>query len=266
MDMNKRAVSQPSADEKPLAAPPTSWWGSDAIAAALRALDVPYIALVPGASYRGLHDSLVNFLGNERPQMLVCLHEEHTVAIAHGYYRVRERMMAAGAARERRPDARGDVDLQRLVRPRAGARARRDRAGGRGEAPAVDRLDPHRARPGRAGARLHQVGRPALVGRRRAGIAAARRAAREHRALRPGVRLPRRRAAGIAPRRVAAVAGCRALHAAAAGAAGGGARAARGAAPRRGEASGHSRRPRRPRARTPGGPASRSPRSWARAC
>ena len=96
MDMNKRAVSEPSTDERPVAAPATSWWGSDAIAAALRALDVPYIALVPGASYRGLHDSLVNYLGNERPQMLVCLHEEHTVAIAHGYYRVRERMMAAG--------------------------------------------------------------------------------------------------------------------------------------------------------------------------
>jgi acetolactate synthase I/II/III large subunit len=85
MDMNKRAVSQPPVEEKPVAAAATSWWGSDAIAATLRALDVPYIALVPGASYRGLHDSLVNFLGNERPQMLVCLHEEHTVAIAHGY-------------------------------------------------------------------------------------------------------------------------------------------------------------------------------------
>ncbi|HTO47089.1 MAG TPA: thiamine pyrophosphate-binding protein [Burkholderiales bacterium] len=96
MDMNKRAVSQPPVEEKPVAAAATSWWGSDAIAATLRALEVPYIALVPGASYRGLHDSLVNFLGNERPQMLVCLHEEHTVAIAHGYFRVRERMMAAG--------------------------------------------------------------------------------------------------------------------------------------------------------------------------
>ena len=96
MDMNKRAVSQLPAEEKPVTGPATSWWASDAIAATLRALDVPYIALVPGASYRGLHDSLVNFLGNERPQMLVCLHEEHTVAIAHGYYRVCERMMAAG--------------------------------------------------------------------------------------------------------------------------------------------------------------------------
>jgi hypothetical protein len=49
-------------------------WGSDAVAAMLRALDVPYLALNPGASYRGLHDSIVNYLGNTRPQMLLCLH------------------------------------------------------------------------------------------------------------------------------------------------------------------------------------------------
>ena len=68
-------------------------WGSDAIAAMLRALDIPYIALNPGASFRGLHDSLVNYLGNERPQLLLCLHEESAVAIAHGYAKASGRMM-----------------------------------------------------------------------------------------------------------------------------------------------------------------------------
>src|SRR2546423_13182116 len=68
-------------------------WGSDAIAALLRALDIPYIALNPGASFRGLHDSLVNYLGNERPQLLLCLHEESAVAIAHGYAKASGRMM-----------------------------------------------------------------------------------------------------------------------------------------------------------------------------
>jgi thiamine pyrophosphate-dependent acetolactate synthase large subunit-like protein len=68
-------------------------WGSDAIAAMLRALDIPYLALNPGASYRGLHDSIVNYLGNERPQMLLCLHEEAAVAIAHGYAKATGRMM-----------------------------------------------------------------------------------------------------------------------------------------------------------------------------
>src|SRR5215471_10852808 len=70
-------------------------FGSDVAAEALRALHVPYIALNPGASYRGLHDSLVNHLGNTQPQMLLCLHEEHAVAIAHGYAKVTGRAMAA---------------------------------------------------------------------------------------------------------------------------------------------------------------------------
>jgi thiamine pyrophosphate-dependent acetolactate synthase large subunit-like protein len=73
--------------------PQEELWGSDAIAAMLRTLDIPYLALNPGASYRGLHDSIVNYLGNERPQMLLCLHEEAAVAIAHGYAKASGRMM-----------------------------------------------------------------------------------------------------------------------------------------------------------------------------
>src|SRR6201996_1806561 len=68
-------------------------WGSDAIAQLLRDLKLDYAALVPGSSFRGLHDSLVNYLEAHDPQMLVCLHEEHTIAIAHGYAKVTERPM-----------------------------------------------------------------------------------------------------------------------------------------------------------------------------
>jgi acetolactate synthase I/II/III large subunit len=71
-------------------------WGSDALAELLRRLGLGYIALVPGSSYRGLHDSLVNYNGNRDPQLLVCLHEEHAVAIAHGYAKVTGRPMAVG--------------------------------------------------------------------------------------------------------------------------------------------------------------------------
>ena len=70
-------------------------WGSDAIAAMLRELGIPYLALTPGASYRGLHDSIVNYLGNVRPQMLLCLHEETAVSVAQGYAKVTDRMMGA---------------------------------------------------------------------------------------------------------------------------------------------------------------------------
>jgi thiamine pyrophosphate-dependent acetolactate synthase large subunit-like protein len=73
---------------------PQMKWGSDVVAQALANLDIPYIALVPGASYRGFHDSIVNYLGNRAPQMVVCLHEEHCVAIANGYAKVTETPLA----------------------------------------------------------------------------------------------------------------------------------------------------------------------------
>jgi len=86
----------PGAIERPvLANEPGDYWGSDAVALMLRELDLPYVALNPGASYRGLHDSLVNLLGNRDPQMLLCLHEEHAVAMAHGYAKVTGRPMGA---------------------------------------------------------------------------------------------------------------------------------------------------------------------------
>jgi thiamine pyrophosphate-dependent acetolactate synthase large subunit-like protein len=70
-------------------------WSSDAIARMLQSLEVPWVALVPGASFRGLHDSLVNHIGNQRPQMILCLHEQGAVSIAHGYAKASGRMMGA---------------------------------------------------------------------------------------------------------------------------------------------------------------------------
>jgi len=55
---------------------------------------VEYIALNPGASYRGLHDSLVNYGGN-KPEIILCTHEEVAVSIAHGYAKATGRPMAA---------------------------------------------------------------------------------------------------------------------------------------------------------------------------
>ncbi|MEP6942150.1 MAG: thiamine pyrophosphate-binding protein [Betaproteobacteria bacterium] len=89
--------AQPAIERPVVGASPTMRFGSDAVAEALRSLDIPYIAINPGASFRGLHDSLVNYLGNARPQILLCLHEEHAVAIAHGYAKVTGRAMAAAA-------------------------------------------------------------------------------------------------------------------------------------------------------------------------
>jgi acetolactate synthase-1/2/3 large subunit len=88
-------VNSSDAIERPVASSDTGNWGSDVAADMLRSLDIPYIALNPGASYRGLHDSLVNRLGNRSPQMLLCLHEEHAVGIAHGWARVTNKPMMA---------------------------------------------------------------------------------------------------------------------------------------------------------------------------
>jgi acetolactate synthase I/II/III large subunit len=60
----------------------------------LRELGVRYIALNPGASYRGLHDSLVNFGPGDPPEIILCTHEEIAVALANGYTRATGAPMA----------------------------------------------------------------------------------------------------------------------------------------------------------------------------
>src|SRR5205823_5819299 len=62
----------------------------------LRAFGIDYVALNPGASYRGLHDSLVNYGGN-KPEIILCTHEEIAVSIPHGYAKVTGRPKAAAA-------------------------------------------------------------------------------------------------------------------------------------------------------------------------
>ena len=94
--MNEPSSSDAIAREAPVNAQLRKGiWGSDLIAAIVRELGIPYIALVPGSSYRGLHDSIVNYLGNRTPQIVLTIHEETAVAIAHGYAKVTGRLMAA---------------------------------------------------------------------------------------------------------------------------------------------------------------------------
>jgi acetolactate synthase-1/2/3 large subunit len=69
-------------------------WGSDVIVDLLHAYGLPYAALNPGASYRGLHDSIVNYGGNQ-PVMMLCQHEETAVQIAHGYAKATGKPMLA---------------------------------------------------------------------------------------------------------------------------------------------------------------------------
>jgi acetolactate synthase I/II/III large subunit len=67
---------------------------SDVIADLIKQYGFPYIALNPGASYRGLHDSLVNH-NNDDPPMMLCQHEKIAVQIAHGYAKHSRKPMVA---------------------------------------------------------------------------------------------------------------------------------------------------------------------------
>ena len=59
-------------------------YGSDVVVDLLQAWDFPYVPINPGSSFRGLHDSIVNY-GGDRPQIITCPHEKVAVGIAHGY-------------------------------------------------------------------------------------------------------------------------------------------------------------------------------------
>ncbi len=72
---------------------PQMGWASDVAAEMLRRMGIKYLSMNPGASYRGFHDSLVNYLGNEDPQMILCLHEDHAVHIAQGYAKATDEPM-----------------------------------------------------------------------------------------------------------------------------------------------------------------------------
>ena len=62
-------------------------WGSDVVVEMMKAYGIKYVPLNLGGTYRGLLDSIVNFGGNQAPEVIECLHEEIAVAVALGYAR-----------------------------------------------------------------------------------------------------------------------------------------------------------------------------------
>ncbi len=67
--------------------------GSDFMLDVLRSLGIEYCAANPGTSFRGLHESMINYGGNKEPELLTCLHEESSVAMAHGYAKIEGKPM-----------------------------------------------------------------------------------------------------------------------------------------------------------------------------
>ncbi len=70
-------------------------YGSDVVVDLMKAFDIEYAAFNPGATFRGIHDSIVNYGGNYKPEVIFCCHEEISVALAHGYAKAKGKPMIA---------------------------------------------------------------------------------------------------------------------------------------------------------------------------
>jgi acetolactate synthase I/II/III large subunit len=67
--------------------------GSDFMVDVIKSLGIEYIAANPGSSYRGLHESVINYGGNKDPEFITCCHEESAVGMAHGYSKIEGKPM-----------------------------------------------------------------------------------------------------------------------------------------------------------------------------
>jgi len=67
--------------------------GSDFMVDVLKSLDFEFVAANPGSSFRGLHESIINYGGNKNPEFITCCHEESSVAMAHGYAKIEGKPM-----------------------------------------------------------------------------------------------------------------------------------------------------------------------------
>lgn len=66
-------------------ASPPQEWGSDFVVDLLEAYGFDYVSFNPGASFRGIEESLVNYHDNESPTVVETPHEGLSVSIAHGH-------------------------------------------------------------------------------------------------------------------------------------------------------------------------------------
>ena len=62
----------------------------------MKSLGIEYVAAMPGSSFRGLHESIINYGMENAPSMelLTCTHEEASVAMCHGYNKIEGKPMA----------------------------------------------------------------------------------------------------------------------------------------------------------------------------
>ena len=68
--------------------------GSDFMIDVIRSMKIDYITSNPASSFRGLHESIINYGKNKGPEFLTVTHEEIGVAMAHGYFKTTGKPMA----------------------------------------------------------------------------------------------------------------------------------------------------------------------------
>jgi len=68
--------------------------GSDFMVDVMKSLDIDYIASCPGSTFRGIHESIINYGDNKKPEFITTLHEDTAAAMCHGYYKVAKKPMA----------------------------------------------------------------------------------------------------------------------------------------------------------------------------
>ena len=68
---------------------------SDFMVDVIKSLGFEYVALNPGSSFEGLHESIINYGNNKMPELLTCCHEESAVAMAHGFAKIEGKPMLA---------------------------------------------------------------------------------------------------------------------------------------------------------------------------
>jgi acetolactate synthase-1/2/3 large subunit len=77
-------AAEVSANERP---------GADFMLDVIKSLGIEYCAANPGSSFRGLHESMITYGGNSKPELLTCTHEESSAAMAHGYAKIEGKPM-----------------------------------------------------------------------------------------------------------------------------------------------------------------------------
>jgi acetolactate synthase I/II/III large subunit len=81
------AAAESGTPQAPAAAPESGPPGSDFMVDVIKTLDIKYLPANPASSYRGIHESLINYGKNSMPEFLTCMHEESAVAMCHGYFK-----------------------------------------------------------------------------------------------------------------------------------------------------------------------------------